>query len=150
MGCPRFHSADIELPVDVAGQHDDRRAAAAGHHLPEQLQAGPGTEIVVQQAQPVTTVEERLDRAFKGRDPVDVHMVAVHVDQDRVGQKVIVLVVVDDQDPQMVVVHEEVSPDPFASGSATISIQYFPRTLMTLTRPSKVTGFVMNELTPRS
>ena len=65
-------------------------------------------------------------------------------------QEVIVLVVIDEQNAQMAVVHERLSRGPPRSGSSTISIQYVPRTLMTVTKPSKVTGLVMNELTPRS
>src|SRR4051812_47349706 len=35
-------------------------------------------------------------------------------------------------------------------GSSTISSQYWVRTFIASTRPANVTGFVMNELTPRS
>ena len=63
IGRPGLHRLDVHFLVVVAGEHDDRRAAASGYHLAEQIEAGPRSQMVVQQAQPVAAAKSSVSIA---------------------------------------------------------------------------------------
>src|SRR5262249_43460198 len=116
-----------------------------GRGVAEELQAGPRPEVVVEQAEPVAARDEGVPGRLVGPGPVDGDAVAVDLQEHVLGQEEILLVVVDQQDVEPAFAHA-----PIESGRSKISNQYWPSPRMTSTRPSNVTGLVMNELTPRS
>ena len=53
----------------------------------------------------MATGQERLDRRVVRGDPIHVDLVAVNIDEDRMRQVIIVLIVINDKNFDLIVVH---------------------------------------------
>src|SRR5258706_417219 len=91
----------------------------------------------------------RSQTFFVGGRPIKYILVSLHLSEELSGKDVIVLVVLDEEDFDRFALHFHF-PQSRCRGRSTISNQYRPSPFMTSTRPSKVTGLLMNELAPES
>src|ERR1700738_1004164 len=86
---------------------------------------------------------------FVRGSPIERVVAALHLRKQLAGEDVIVLVILDEKDFNRFALHFHF-PRSCWRGRSTISNQYRPSPFMTSTRPSKVTGLLMNELAPES
>ena len=118
-----LHRPAIDRTVVIAREHDDRRAAAPGHGLTEQIKPRARSQMIVEETQIMAALEQSLDGRLIGGNPLDANCFPVNINEDRMRQEVIILVVVDNKNVQWRLAHVRMSHLPPTSGNSTISIQ---------------------------
>src|SRR3954447_24049154 len=118
--------------------------------LAHEVKPAQPSEMVVDQDNVNAPLPEALERLLAIRGPLQLHAWPGRLGQQVPRDQVILPIVLDQQDPAAAVVDHPFRSTVASLGSRTSSNQYRPSVLITSTRPSKVTGLVMKEFTPRS
>src|SRR5207245_2519463 len=93
---------DVALP----GEDDEGRRAAAAERLAQELEAGALAQAVVEQIHVVPGLFDRLQALLERRDPVDLVTGAPRLAQQMLGERVLRLAVVDQQNPDGLWLHQ--------------------------------------------
>ena len=98
---PSREASRSTLVVALAGEQDHRRGRLAAERLAHQLQAGAGAEAVVDEVDVVACLADRREGRGVARAPVERRTCARSWAREQVaGDHEVVLVVLDEQDPQ--------------------------------------------------
>ena len=91
---------EIDLVCGLAGQHHDRRERARCECLAHQIEAGPRSEPVVDQIDVVALFANRIECLLEVPAPIELEVRALRTCEHLARKQVVVLVVLDEQDPE--------------------------------------------------
>ena len=102
VGHPEHRGLDVDLEVVVSGEHDHRRVLRpVVERAADEVEAGELAEAVVDQVDVVAALADQPERRLGVGRPLDCESRPVLLEEQVAREDEVVLVVLDDQDPDL-------------------------------------------------